>query len=279
MISAAGRSSTRRPASTTRPDRPIRPSSMTGWRPWPGRWRARPCSTGARGRASPAGSWPRAAPGSLCWTSASRCFDTPGPAIRLPAAFSPTETGCRSGTGVADLTTFAQSWHWFQLPAAQAEVVRVLRPGGYWAAWWSRAKAGGQDWFDRYEDVLVRYCPGFTWRHLRDELLEPDWTADAIAARGLVEPAAPPWSFSGPAPCRSSSGSPTSEASRTSSRWRPMSGSSLSAELTEIITAEFPGGLMVMSLHHDAADGAPDQASPYPPPHCRPGSSAAGPSR
>jgi len=91
----------------------------------------------------------------------------------------------------AELTTFAQSWHWFARPAAQAEVARVLRPGGYWAAWWSRAKADGQDWFERYEDVITAACPGYTWRYLSDELLAPDWTDGAVTAVGLMEPAAP----------------------------------------------------------------------------------------
>ncbi len=96
----------------------------------------------------------------------------------------------------ADLTTFAQSWHWFAKPVAQAEVARVLRPGGYWAAWWSRAKAAGQEWFDRYEDVITAACPGYTWRYLSDELLAPDWADGAVAAVGRMEPVAPivvPW--------------------------------------------------------------------------------------
>lgn len=96
----------------------------------------------------------------------------------------------------ADLTTFAQSWHWFSKPAAQAEVARVLRPGGYWAAWWSRPKAAGQDWFDRYEDVITAACPGYTWRYLSDELLAPDWTDGAVTAVGRMEPVSPivvPW--------------------------------------------------------------------------------------
>jgi SAM-dependent methyltransferase len=147
--------------------------------------------------------------------------------------------------GCADLTTFAQSWHWFQLPAAQAEVVRVLRPGRYWAAWWSRAKADGQDWFDRYEDVLVRYCPGFTWRHLRDELLEPDWTADAIAACGLVEPASPvvvQWTRTVPVERWITDERSKSYFISLAPDVRELA----LGRLTEIITAEFPGGLMVV---------------------------------
>jgi len=37
----------------------------------------------------------------------------------------------------ADLVTFAQSWHWVDVPAASAEVARVLRPGGALALVWN----------------------------------------------------------------------------------------------------------------------------------------------
>lgn len=96
----------------------------------------------------------------------------------------------------ADMTTFAQSWHWFERPAAPAEIARVLRPGGYWAAWWNRARGDGQDWFERYQDLVAAACPGYHWRNLRDELLAPDWADRAVLALGLVEPAATvmvPW--------------------------------------------------------------------------------------
>jgi ubiquinone/menaquinone biosynthesis C-methylase UbiE len=96
----------------------------------------------------------------------------------------------------ADFTTFAQSWHWFGQPEAPAEVARVLRPGGYWAAWWNRAKAGGQDWFERYQDVVVANCPGYSWRNLSDELLAPDWGDPLVRASGVIEPTATivvPW--------------------------------------------------------------------------------------
>jgi ubiquinone/menaquinone biosynthesis C-methylase UbiE len=91
----------------------------------------------------------------------------------------------------ADLTTFAQSWHWFAVPDALAETARVLRPGGFWAAWWNRAKADGADWFERYLDVVTAACPGYTWRNLSDELLAPDWTDDTVTAVGTMEPTAP----------------------------------------------------------------------------------------
>src|ERR1700712_1163347 len=45
----------------------------------------------------------------------------------------------------ADLVTFAQAWHWVDVPAASAEVARVLRPGGSLALVWN-IRDSGVDW-------------------------------------------------------------------------------------------------------------------------------------
>jgi SAM-dependent methyltransferase len=87
-----------------------------------------------------------------------------------------------------DLVTFAQAWHWFDGRLATAEVARVLRPGGYWAAWWNRASAAGEPWFDRYENLLEEACPGYTWRRKLDSQLEPDWNGESVRRLGPVEP-------------------------------------------------------------------------------------------
>jgi ubiquinone/menaquinone biosynthesis C-methylase UbiE len=92
-------------------------------------------------------------------------------------------------SGCADLTTFAQSFHWFEQPVVLAEIARVLRSGGYWAAWWNRPRPDGPGWFERYQDVLVASCPGYTWRHLRDEAMAPDWNGGPMtSARAAVVP-------------------------------------------------------------------------------------------
>jgi ubiquinone/menaquinone biosynthesis C-methylase UbiE len=90
---------------------------------------------------------------------------------------------------VADLVTFAQSWHWFDQRRAAAEVARVLKPGGLWAAWWNRVSAEDEAWFTDYEDLLMAACPGYGAQRLRDERLAPDWTDEVVAARGRMEPA------------------------------------------------------------------------------------------
>jgi len=90
----------------------------------------------------------------------------------------------------ADLTTFAQSWHWFDRQAGAAEVARVLKPGGHWAAWWNRAKADGERWFGHYQDVVASSCPAYHWQHLSDEQMAPEWTDPVVLAAGQVAPVA-----------------------------------------------------------------------------------------
>jgi len=79
-----------------------------------------------------------------------------------------------------DITTFAQSWHWFDQELATAEAARVLRPGGFWAAWWNRAHADGEAWFDDYQHLVSSSCPGYNWQHLSDDQMTPDWTSALV---------------------------------------------------------------------------------------------------
>ena len=92
------------------------------------------------------------------------------------------------GSATAALTTFAQSWHWFDPELATAEVARVLRPGGFWAAWWNRAHADGEAWFDDYQALVSSSCPGYHWQHRSDEQMAPDWASEVVRAGGLVVP-------------------------------------------------------------------------------------------
>jgi len=53
----------------------------------------------------------------------------------------------------ADLITFAQSWHWVDVPAASAEVARVLRPGGALALIWN-IRDPEVEWVERLGEVM-----------------------------------------------------------------------------------------------------------------------------
>jgi SAM-dependent methyltransferase len=145
----------------------------------------------------------------------------------------------------ADLVTFAQAWHWFDGRLATAEVARVLRPGGYWAAWWNRASAAGEPWFDRYEDLLSQTCPGYAWRRRRDTELEPDWSGELVRALGPVEPVGTvvlPWT-------RQVSATDWLTDERSKSyviALEPPVRDAVLAEVAAIIAAQFPDGQLAV---------------------------------
>jgi SAM-dependent methyltransferase len=145
--------------------------------------------------------------------------------------------------GSADVVTFAQAWHWFDQRAA-AEVARVLKPGGSWAAWWNRASGGGEPWFEEYEDVLSAFCPGYTWRHERDETLAQDSTG-ALERTLLMEAAGHvvlPWTRQVPA-----ADWLTDERSKSYViSLEPAVREAVLRQLAEIIAAQFPDGQMTV---------------------------------
>lgn len=62
--------------------------------------------------------------------------------------------------GVADLVTYAQSWHWMEPTRALREATRVLRPGGTVAAWWNMPNMAAV-WVREMEDRLAAACPEY----------------------------------------------------------------------------------------------------------------------
>lgn len=65
---------------------------------------------------------------------------------------------CGLGDHGTDLVCVAQAMHWFDVPRFQAEVHRVLRPGGAFAAWTyaqSRVTPAIDVVFDRFHDALL----------------------------------------------------------------------------------------------------------------------------
>ena len=84
---------------------------------------------------------------------------------------------------VLDLLCFGQSWHWVEQGEGAREAARVLKPGGWWAAWWNHPWADSEEWFDAFCTLLEARCAGYA-RGSRDV----DWCAGAIAGSGLFLP-------------------------------------------------------------------------------------------
>lgn len=76
-----------------------------------------------------------------------------------------------------DLVTFAQCWHWLDRHRAGADVARVLRPRGRWAAWWNHARTDGARWFEAYFDLIESRTEGRRWHR------DTDWGTTLDAAR------------------------------------------------------------------------------------------------
>jgi len=68
-----------------------------------------------------------------------------------------------------DVVTVAQAFHWFDYPAALAEIARVLRPGGGLAAMWNEA--------DEAEPETKRLFTAVRTVGNRPDTIEVDWRA------------------------------------------------------------------------------------------------------
>jgi ubiquinone/menaquinone biosynthesis C-methylase UbiE len=88
--------------------------------------------------------------------------------------------------GVADLVTYAQSWHWLDPVASIAEARRVLRPGGAIAGCWNLVHAAQAEWLAAHEERLARACPTY-WGPAHAEWSVPPLAAafDVVAERWI----------------------------------------------------------------------------------------------
>jgi len=59
--------------------------------------------------------------------------------------------------GAADVLIAAQAFHWFDVPAARAEALRILRPPARAALLWNDRLAQGSAFATGYEDLLQRF--------------------------------------------------------------------------------------------------------------------------
>ncbi|MFD7917625.1 class I SAM-dependent methyltransferase [Streptomyces sp. NPDC059740] len=69
------------------------------------------------------------------------------------------------GSAGFDYVTYAQAWHWTGPARSVPEALRVLRPGGAFAAWWNVPDTA-RDWVEAQEQRLEERLPGYR-RHGR----------------------------------------------------------------------------------------------------------------
>ena len=75
------------------------------------------------------------------------------------------ETTLRSAS--VDFVTSAQAAHWFDLPRARAEFVRILRPEGWCVLIWNERRTANTPFLRDYEEVLLTY--GTDYKEVRHE--------------------------------------------------------------------------------------------------------------
>jgi SAM-dependent methyltransferase len=61
----------------------------------------------------------------------------------------------------ADLVIAAQAFHWFDVPGARAEALRILRPSGYAALIWNDRRAEGSEFARGYEALVREFSPDY----------------------------------------------------------------------------------------------------------------------
>jgi len=66
-----------------------------------------------------------------------------------------------------DFVTAAQAAHWFDLPRARAEFVRILRPGGWCVLIWNERETTTTPFLRDYEQLLLTY--GTDYKEVRHE--------------------------------------------------------------------------------------------------------------
>jgi SAM-dependent methyltransferase len=71
------------------------------------------------------------------------------------------------GSASVDFVTAAQAAHWFDLPRARAEFVRILRPGGWCVLVWNERLTSSTAFLREYEQLLLTY--GTDYEKVRHE--------------------------------------------------------------------------------------------------------------
>ena len=88
------------------------------------------------------------------------------------------ETTLRSAS--VDFVTAAQAAHWFDLPRARSEFVRILRPGGWCVLIWNERRTASTPFLKDYEQLLLTYATDYKEvRHERTTAIIHEFFAPA----------------------------------------------------------------------------------------------------
>jgi ubiquinone/menaquinone biosynthesis C-methylase UbiE len=79
-----------------------------------------------------------------------------------------------------DFVTAAQAAHWFDLPRARSEFVRILRPGGWCVLIWNERRTASTPFLKDYEQLLLTYATDYKEvRHERTTAIIHEFFAPA----------------------------------------------------------------------------------------------------
>jgi SAM-dependent methyltransferase len=68
-----------------------------------------------------------------------------------------------------DLISAGMAFHWFDIPRARAEFLRILKPGGWVALVWNRMLSGPDPFMQAYTGLVLEFSPGWTETQRRDQ--------------------------------------------------------------------------------------------------------------
>ena len=103
-----------------------------------------------------------------------------------PVAGTAEETTLRAAS--VDFVTAAQAAHWFDLPRARAEFVRVLKPDGWCVLIWNERQTESTAFLRDYEQLLLTYGTDYKEvRHERTTAIIHEFFAPAVCLERVFE--------------------------------------------------------------------------------------------
>ncbi|HEY6302939.1 MAG TPA: class I SAM-dependent methyltransferase [Terriglobales bacterium] len=94
------------------------------------------------------------------------CFQSPQSKARLVSVAGTAEE-TTLGSASVDFITAAQAAHWFDLPRARAEFVRILKPEGWCVLIWNERRTASTPFLREYEQLLLTF--GTDYKEVRHE--------------------------------------------------------------------------------------------------------------